>query len=298
MSYIEKLICPYCSLQEQTISNFHQRHQLKKLWSFIPIVLCINLIDRPDRKKHAILEFHRVGLCDKVEFLMTQRPLPNEFILESDIKQIGTIGCWRSHMEAADIINQSRKLFGLIFEDDVLFVEDLKEIERGLMSLQNFIESEEMKWDLIYLGYWSFWIKPTKFISLQKKLNKSIIQKCHARCFHAYCIHRNFARKIRNETWEKQQSDKPEIFKNVPNFGIDTWSAYESKNSYCLLPLIATQAPIVSSNDRAINKKFIDLALSNPKFMRLNQYGSMLTSIFAHVFLWFLSPNYRKSVMA
>jgi GR25 family glycosyltransferase involved in LPS biosynthesis len=229
---------------------------------------------------------------------MTQRPSKDEFQLESDIKQIGTIGCWRSHTEAAAIVNESKKPFALIFEDDVLFVEDLKEIEQGLLCLKNFVENQEFKWDLIYLGYWSFWIKPTKFISLDTKFRKSIIQKCHARCFHAYCIHRNFARKIMNETWEKQQSEKPSIFQNVPNFGIDTWSAYESKNSYCLLPLIATQAPIVSSNDRAINKKFIDLALSNPKFMKLNQYTSMVTSIFAHILLWFISPNYRKSVMA
>lgn len=292
MSFVEKLNCPHCVKRE---GFDKQVKKLSQLWSFIPKVICINLIDRPDRKKHAILEFHRVGLCQKVEFLITERPRAEQLSSENDNKQIGTMGCWKSHSEAAGIIFYENLKFGLIFEDDVLFDEDLLKIERGLKTLKEFILTGEHVWDIIYLGCWSFWIKPTKFIHSR---GESVVQKCHARCFHGYCLSKNFAKKITQESWENQQHEKPLIFKNVPNFGIDSWSAYKSKNAYCLFPLIATQAPITSSNDRAINKKLIDLALSNPKFMKMNQYASMLGSIFVHILMMFLSSHYRKSVMA
>lgn len=292
---VERITCPFCESEEKP--SFVLKN-LSQLWAIFPIVVCINLSDRQDRRKHAMLEFHRVGLCGQVQFLLTQRPQITENMSESDIKQIGTIGCWRSHQEAARLVLRNAK-FGLIFEDDVLFDQDLCKIERGLLEMKNFIYNVDhpQKWDIIYLGCWSFWIKPTKFIRVSHKESPTI-QKCHARCFHAYCISRNFAQKISEEDWEVQQQEKPMIANKLPDFGIDSWSAYKSKHSYCLFPLIATQAPIVSSNNRAINKKMIDLALSNPKFMKVNQCLSLIGSLFAHVVLWFLSPNYRSSVMA
>lgn len=290
MSQLVKIECPFCKLNPHGINE--PDRELEMMWHFVPEIICINLKDRHDRRKHAMFEFHRVGLCRRVKFLLTDRPLLNDIISDNDSKQRGTMGCWKSHSEASSIIMNYKVEFGLIFEDDVLFDENIDKIKQSLISIWEFLEKGN-KWDIIYLGYWSFWIKPTNLLNLS---NKPMIQKCHARCFHAYMIHNSFARKLSQETWEIQQQEKPALFKNFPTFGIDSWTAYKSKHTFCLLPMIATQAPIISSNDRAINKKMIDVALSNPRFMKMNQYISLIGGVFMHSFLWLLSLNYRRSV--
>lgn len=293
--WLEKVDCPYCNNKSHDLID----SDLEQMWNFIPLIVCINLKDRHDRFKHTQTEFHRVGLCSKVKYLFTQRPQ------NLTTKQAGTMGCWQSHQNASQkLLSHSPKThkFALILEDDVVFDENIENIFQGLKKVKDFV-LQSQNFDLFYLGAWSFWLKPkidcgtlgASGASDDGK-NKFSVRRTHSRCFHAYIINRKFARKLVDTDFEDQLEGVPQWIRKrgLPGFGVDTWAAYKSKNAYALFPMIAFQAPAPSSNDRALNKFFINYALSDPNVMKLNQYIVAFCSIFAHFLIWIFSPAYRR----
>ena len=282
---MEKVSCPHCF--KGSLSSFAPQIPFST-WHFVPVCICINLKNRTDRFKHCQYEFHRIGLCQKIHYIFVEKPSIN-----SD--QAGTIGCWTSHQKASKIISENYQ-FGLVLEDDVLFDSNNDNVIQGAKKIQDTLKKwidHKTKWDVLFLGCWQFWIRPNFSIG-DKKFS---IKKCHARCFHSYMISNRFASKLADTDFEDQFLGSPNWIKNhFPGFGVDTWSAYTNKNSYCLFPMIAYQSPSPSSNDRKINKLFINWALSDPDNMKMNQYVVLIVSVFFHIFLCFFSSSYRKQM--
>ena len=286
--------CPFCKFDES------MDHRSTKMldWSFVPFAVCINMIDRKDRFEHSLREFHRVGLCNKIQYYFAS---PSSSHGESLIKnnQSNTRGCWESHQNVAHIFTQSAIMnrneeFALVFEDDVLFEQDLFKIQQALDTIKNFIKdhSDDKKaWNMIHLGCWPIWIQPQINLSLLFKRNRYTINKTHARCFHAYIISKRFAQKFSQISWEDQFDERPEPLKQFPGFGVDTFMAYNSRKSFTLFPIIAYQANLSTSKNRAINQKMIDLCLSDPKYMKYNQFFIF----FASIFLLFVSSIFKTS---
>ena len=100
---------------------------------FFDAVYCINLDERTDRWEQAQKEFRKMGVENVKRF--------------SAIKhEKGNVGCRGSHLE---IVREVKKLgFNnvLIFEDDVLVVGDLTNINEALEELTT------VDWDLFYFG--------------------------------------------------------------------------------------------------------------------------------------------------
>ena len=79
-------------------------------WDYFDAIYCISLAGRPDRRRSAEVQFERVGLADRVEFLVTEKhPV--------DAEQ----GIYESHMACLrkGIAAGARAI--IVFEDDVVF---------------------------------------------------------------------------------------------------------------------------------------------------------------------------------
>lgn len=298
-----KIDCPFCEIDK---SLNKQQHNTKALdWSFVPIAVCINMVDRKDRFEHSMREFHRVGLCDKIQYYFaTTSSNDNESNDgESNTRrdQPNTRGCWESHQNVAQIFaslsirnNKNQYDFALVFEDDVLFEQDLIKIQKALESIKQFINHnsiDKKAWNMIHLGCWPIWIQPQINLSTIFAKNRYTVNKTHARCFHAYFISKRFAQKFANIHWSDQFEERPEFLKRFPGFGVDTFLAYNSRKSFTVFPIIAYQANLSSSNNRAINQKMIDFCLSDPLYMKLNQFFIF----FASIFLLFFSSIFKTS---
>ena len=99
-------------------------------------VYCINMDKRPDRWKQAQIEFKKIGI-------------ENDVIRWSGVENTnGNLGCTLSHKTLIEHCKSEGLNNVLIFEDDVLFVED----DMGKLE-EAFVELKELgNWDLFYIG--------------------------------------------------------------------------------------------------------------------------------------------------
>lgn len=122
--------CPYCTGEKA-----------RPDWSFVDGVWCISLQDREDRARLAAGEFHRLGLCGRVEFYRPGRPgagvPPREAI-------------WRSHKAVMRKALESSCARALIFEDDVKF-SSIGPVET---RLRRAIDRLPEGWNGLFLGHW------------------------------------------------------------------------------------------------------------------------------------------------
>jgi hypothetical protein len=124
----------------------------------------INLDDRTDRNEQAIVEFEGVGLSP-TRFAGHKRNNPIE-------------GCIESHKA---ILNKMRGMdkHVLIFEDDVRFVNDVKE----LLPLA-FQELEQRSWCMFYLG--------GNICGPIQQVSPHLGRLSHCQSTHAYMVNKNF----------------------------------------------------------------------------------------------------------
>lgn len=106
----------------------------------------VNLVSRSDRRKETIEEFRKYGMSigdNRCDFFPAVKPeSANEF------PNIGTRGCFLSHL--AIIEDAIQKEYGniLILEDDIFFSRKINQyIESALQQL------EELDWDIAYFGH-------------------------------------------------------------------------------------------------------------------------------------------------
>lgn len=141
----------------------------KLLLEFFDAIYCINLPQRTDRWNKVLLEFDKLGIRDKVirvDGISGQSPIWR--------------GCTLAHL---GILENSIDNRILIFEDDVLFINDYCKIITGAIN-----ELDKMQWSMFYLGgnICGPIIQETQFLG----------RLSHSQSTHAYSINKGTAKKI------------------------------------------------------------------------------------------------------
>lgn len=183
-------------------------------WSFFDKVYCISLVNREDRRKEAQAQFAKVGLADKVEFVLVQKHAANP-----------EQGIYESHLRCMQMGLESGAGHILIFEDDVVF---LRYSAKRLQQLLRFMASHS-NWDVFFLGC---------MVRNCWKIPGFPVARIRYRSLtHAYAVPRAFAETVtRLYPWRGVAFD-------------DFLRDLESEGMYVACPALAFQSDSPSDND-------------------------------------------------
>ncbi len=145
-------------------------NKLHSLWDAFPLVMCINLKERPERRAEAREELKRAGL-KQVLFFLAERT------------EDGLKGCYDSHMACLEKAVQLGVSYALIFEDDILFQEGFAE---GVQRAIDFVR-ERSDWNLFYLG--GFSLRRSRYVG------KHIVRGAFLTS-HAYIVRTEYAKRL------------------------------------------------------------------------------------------------------
>ncbi len=153
-------------------------------WDFLDKIYCITLEHRSDRRRLAEIQFSRVGLLDRVEFIQTQpHPVNSEQ------------GIYASHMGCLQKGVESNAQHMAIFEDDVVF--DRFDPER-LKASTCYLNSLD-QWEIFFLGC---------LVSRSRSTASAAVRHVRYRSLaHAYILNRPFAEKLLKIEWSGQPFD-------------------------------------------------------------------------------------------
>ncbi|MHB8828861.1 MAG: glycosyltransferase [Syntrophales bacterium] len=180
-------------------------------WDYFDRLYCISLREREDRRKSALKEFSKVGLADRVEFVIGER-LPYDF--EQQVYESHMI-CLRAGLEAG-----ARNI--VIFEDDVGF--DRFDPER-LRSCVEFLR-QNPEWKVLLLG---------ALIRSSRKTADPCVQKVRYQSLtHAYALNRHYAETLAYEPWQGIVNDT--LFRPLTD------------DVYAIYPMCAFQNNFTSDN--------------------------------------------------
>ncbi len=182
-------------------------------WDFFDRLYCTSLQQREDRRKSALKEFSKVGLADRVEFVIVER---HPYNIEQGVYETH-MTCVRKGLEAGagNIV---------VFEDDVEF--DRFDPER-LRSCTEFLR-QHPEWKVFLLG---------ALIRSSRKTDNPCVQKvCYQSLAHAYVLNRHYAETLAYEPWQ----------------GIihDTLFRSQTDDVYAIYPMCAVQKNLTSDNDK------------------------------------------------
>jgi hypothetical protein len=192
------------------------RSPLHEAWDFVDKIYCISLDHRTDRRQQAAAQFAKVGLGDRVEFMIGVKHPTNaergNFIAQMD--------CLRAGVAAgANTI--------CIFEDDIVFE---RFSPQRLGSAVAFMQSNT-RWKMFFLGCFVKSARRTRF--------PSVINIRFRSTTHAYIITREFAQKLLEIPWPGRCLDDLICSMNDPAM-------------YAIHPMIAFQSNSPTDNDRQI----------------------------------------------
>ena len=175
-------------------------------WSFFDRVYCISLVTREDRRTEAMRQFSRVGLAEKVEFLLVEKH-------PTDCEQ----GIYESHLRcmAKGLENGAEHI--LIFEDDIIFERFSPEI---LKHAVDFLRDED--WQAFFLGCM---VKKS-----YKTANPFVVRIGFRSLTHAYAIQREFAENmVSHNPWNNiafddfvRDLDSPRMYAVYPSFAFQS----------------------------------------------------------------------------
>lgn len=111
----------------------------ESLWDLVDVIQCITLRTRPERQREAAAQFARVGLSDRVHFL----------VQEPDA-QDGKRGCFHAHQQAARRALELGARRALTFEDDVEFTADFTPF--AATRAAKFVGGAD-PWEIFFLGH-------------------------------------------------------------------------------------------------------------------------------------------------
>ncbi len=154
------------------------------LWAFFDKAYCISLDEREDRRKEAERQFRRVGLANRVEFVIVRsHPVDNEQ------------GIYESHMECLrrGIHAGARSL--LVFEDDIVFERFNADV---LADCVRFL-STHADWKMFFFGCLTSGSRKTPNRSVQKVRYRSLS--------HAYAVQHDFAEALLARPWKQLPYD-------------------------------------------------------------------------------------------
>jgi GR25 family glycosyltransferase involved in LPS biosynthesis len=177
------------------------------IWSRFPLILCINLKEREDRLAEVRQEFSKVELEDVTFFRTTRQKSRNK-------------GCIDSHMACLQYAVERQVPYVLVFEDDVLFLENHRP---KMEKVIGFLEKTP-DWKIFHLG---------GFIYRKKEYPTPEILRGGILCTQAYIIKTEFAKEILAKR----------SFYTLPLFSVDLFFAMLVWNSghVYFKPLICIQ---------------------------------------------------------
>ncbi|HWR97406.1 MAG TPA: hypothetical protein VN317_03220 [Candidatus Methanoperedens sp.] len=142
-------------------------------WDFFDKIYCISLAERSDRRAEAAAQFARVGLAERVEFVVVQKH-------PTDREQ----GMYESHLLCLTrgLAQGAEQM--LIFEDDIFFDGFTP---AALERCTAFLAAEPC-WHMFFLGCMVKASRRTTF--------PGVVQIRYRSLAHAYAIHRRFAERI------------------------------------------------------------------------------------------------------
>jgi GR25 family glycosyltransferase involved in LPS biosynthesis len=184
-----------------------------KYWEYFDKFYCISLDERSDRREDAKIQFAKIGLLDKVEFVVVKKHPHNS-----------EQGIFESHMLCIKkgILAGANNF--VIFEDDILFDRFSPNV---LKNCVRFL-STNPHWNMLFFGC---------LVSSSKKTDhKSVLKVKYRSLAHAYALNHNFAKSLIEIPWQGKAYDA--ILKNM----MDTF--------YLIYPSFAFQGDSRSDNSR------------------------------------------------
>jgi GR25 family glycosyltransferase involved in LPS biosynthesis len=182
-------------------------------WDFFDRLYCVSLREREDRRQSAREAFAKVGLADRVEFVLGERH-------PSDME----VGVYESHMLCLRKGLEAGAGNIVIFEDDVEF--DRFDPER-LRSCTDFLRGHP-EWKVLLLG---------ALIRSSRKTTNPCVQKVRYQSLtHAYALNRHYAETLAYEPWHGIVNDT--LFRPLMD------------DVYALYPMCAFQKNFTSDNHK------------------------------------------------
>lgn len=183
-------------------------------WDFFDKVYCISLAGRPDRRAEAAAQFARVGLGDRVEFVVVPKH-------PTDCER----GIYESHLLclASGLAGGAGRM--LIFEDDILF----DGFTAAALEHCTAFLAAEPDWHMLFLGCMVRSSRRTAFPGVVRIRYRSLT--------HAYAIHRSFAERLVARPWHGVPYD-------------DFLRDLQDERTFALSPPFAFQSNSPSDNER------------------------------------------------
>lgn len=178
---------------------------LASYWEYFDKIYCISLDERTDRQESAKTQFDKVGLSDKVEFLIVKKHHRN---CEE--------GIYQSHMACIKKGLQAGARHIVIFEDDILFGGP---VFNGLKNCIDFL-SQQSYWNTFFFGCLVSGSKKTRHEGVLKVKYRSLS--------HAYVINRKFAQALAEKPWQGLtlevilRSFQEGLYANYPSFAFQS----------------------------------------------------------------------------
>ena len=205
-----------------------------KNWEYFDQIYCISVDEREDRRADAKIEFGKVGLLDKVKFVIAKKhPCnPEQGIFESHRS------CIRKGIEA----NASNIV---IFEDDIRF-------ERfSPANLKRCIEflSADSNWNALFFGCLVAGSKKTE--------NECVIKVKYRSLAHAYVLNRRFAEILAKKPWQ--------------DIAFDSMLSSFKEGFYAVYPSFAFQSNSRTDNESVQLDKFRRLCGGLRRIQKCNE---------------------------
>jgi hypothetical protein len=182
-------------------------------WDSLDKIYCISLEHRTDRRRLSEIEFAKVGLLDRVEYVQVRPHAHNS-----------EAGIFESHMLCIQkgLAANARRM--AVFEDDVVFDGfDPLRVRTGLQYVGGLDH-----WDMVFLGCLVSRSRPTASRVVRQVRYRSLT--------HAYVMNRPFAEIMAKFQW----SGRP----------IDAMFQVLVRNTYAIYPSVAFQSSASSDNWR------------------------------------------------
>jgi len=182
-------------------------------WDFFDRIYCISVEERKDRRQAAASQFHKVGLADRVEFVIVKRHPRN-------VEQ----GMYESHMACLRKGLEAGAEHIVVFEDDVLF----DRFDPGRFNQCTRFLSTHPDWRILLLG---------GLIRASQKTTDPCVQKVRYQSLaHAYAVNRPYAKTLAYAPWQ--------------GIIIDTLFRPLTDHIYAICPMFAFQNNLPSDNDK------------------------------------------------
>jgi GR25 family glycosyltransferase involved in LPS biosynthesis len=161
-------------------------------WEYFDKFYCISTQERADRRADAKVQFEKVGLADKVEFVIVQKHPHN---CEE--------GIYNSHMACIKKGLQAGADHIVIFEDDIVFDRFSPD---GLKNCVAFLSGADQL-NALFFGC---------LVSNSIKTENRSVVKIKYRCLaHGYVLNRQFAKSLSKTQWQGTPYD--DVLKNWPD---------------------------------------------------------------------------------